>query len=50
VQFQPLPIVSIYVLDPLEAAMTGVSVFLFFIIYIIFSVIIFVVDFILKKR
>ena len=45
-----LLIVSIYVLDPFEAAITGVSVLLFFLCYIAFSILIFFVDFILKKR
>jgi hypothetical protein len=38
------------VLDPLEAAMTGVSVILFFLGYLLLNLIIIVVDFIRKKR
>jgi hypothetical protein len=38
------------VLDPLEAAMTGVLVILFFLGYLLLNLIIFVVDFIRKKR
>jgi len=38
------------VLDPLEAAMTGVMVILFFAGYIILSLIIFIVDFIRKHH
>jgi hypothetical protein len=37
-------------LDALEAAMTGVSVILFFLGYLLLNLIIFVVDFIIKKR